>query len=531
MNSDSTTVTIFDSASLSNESIVFLIKDQVTITATGMLPDDYLTFEIISVSDAMRSTVCGCILTPVTLPSVSAITPLMCPTCESDTPQYVRLTDRNPVVVLDSPQGALVRAIYHGDGVSLRLVTAKAVTSTTTQDLTDTMRGCPPVCCEDEPQTWEDTGVRRCDDLTEIVEVQQISNCGNYQWIPSPDQPQEYWADTGVQACRPDGNVYKQEINPCGDAMRWSLVGPQVWTDTGVKRCTATNVEYQQTNQCGDPRWLPREAVVWTPTGNRRCLGEFVQTEETNQCGDERWNDTQEPVVWTPVGEPLCYNELVYQREVNQCGTTRVVPTGEFCPISEHTVTLTPILDAQGNQVVEGENACWLVTVTPAVSGANLPIDFTLSGTEQAIHNYAAPDLIIAIGQNSGVVCVPTTDDTNPEGTQQLCLNVVVSDRIPAPVSSCVDVLDNDTILPINIVNTPPGMVMPGEDVCYEVELNYPAPAGGFPVTVTISGDVNEGGEFCASYDGSTQGPVICTQTRIVPAGERFITVCLSECP
>ena len=51
---------LFQPSSPANDSVVFELKQQMTVVAMGMQPDDYITFEIVLISDAARAKICGC---------------------------------------------------------------------------------------------------------------------------------------------------------------------------------------------------------------------------------------------------------------------------------------------------------------------------------------------------------------------------------------------------------------------------------------------------------------------------------------
>jgi hypothetical protein len=448
-------IVLFSPSSLVNESPTFQIPDggQLTIFAVGMQPGDYVTFEVLALTPGARPIACGCYITEAMAASILAVQELQCPTCESDTAQPVRLTDRNPVIVLDSPQGVMLRAVYHGDGVNLGLVTVTA-SQTDTPNLTDAMRGCPPVCCEDEPETWEDTGQIRCDDLTETVEVQQISNCGNFRWVAQETQPAVYWTVTGNIRCI-GLNTEVQEVNPCG-GVRWVAGGPVVWTATGNTRCSATNVENEERNQCGDTRWVVGDPLVWTATGSYDCINYTCRRQESNQCGGIRWIDTGEP-----------------------CGESR------------HTIT--SIVCTGGG--VEGSEVCWLVTLNGPVQGAEpLTIYFVLSGSEQVAHGYIAPVLVIPVGASSGTVCVVTADDAVLEDPTSLCIRALPSSRITAAplVPVCCSITDDEAPPPdteYTITNvTCNGPVVEGQPLTWTVTLDGPVSGSSLVLNTTLSG-------------------------------------------
>lgn len=322
-------ITLFNAHSVANDSPVFRLDSQTTITAVGLGPGDAVLFEVIYLSSVSPIPDCPCRLSELPSAVIDGVEPLVCPTCETQTAQRVRLTQRNNVVVLDNPERALVRAIFVGDGLGTARVWAQP--GTHTQDLTDSLRGCPPVCCEDEDQTWQENGNQRCNLDTDELERQFISNCGNLEWRSVGPLN---WQDTGGYRCVASNGTEKQQVNDCGD-MRWVEGPAQVWEDAGAIRCVAgsqTATEKLQTNQCGDTRWVEGPVQEWGDVGEIRCVpGSQTATEkkQTNQCGDVRWIEGPAQV-WRDTGEYRCTsitaNDPTYVLEVlaqNQCGDLR----------------------------------------------------------------------------------------------------------------------------------------------------------------------------------------------------------------
>lgn len=322
-------ITLFNAHSVANDSPVFRLDNQTTITAVGLGPGDAVLFEVIYLSSVSPIPECPCRLSELPSAVIDGVEPLVCPTCETQTAQRVRLTQRNNVVVLDNPERALIRAIFVGDGLGTARVWAQP--GTHTQDLTDSLRGCLPVCCEDEEQTWQENGNQRCNLDTDELERQFISNCGNLEWRTVGPLN---WQDTGELDCNADQTTtQKRQVNDCGDS-RWVEGPAQDWRDNGQSRCkqgSQTAMEKQQVNQCGETRWVddPASTQVWEDAGEIRCVpGSQTDTEkkQINQCGDVRWvaGPTQ---VWRDTGEYRCTSitatNPVYILEVlaqNQCG-------------------------------------------------------------------------------------------------------------------------------------------------------------------------------------------------------------------
>ena len=206
-------------------------------------------------------------------------------------------------------------------------------------------------------------------------------------------------------------------------------------------------------------------------------------------------------------------------------GGTRIITN--TCCDSQHTlVGIVPL----ATPIVEGQAACWRIEVTPVVAGHDLPLTFNLFGSEQVLQGYPAPTgVVIPVGQTAVEVCVTTLDDSTVLGARELCLQVEAP-RLSQGGSACIAILDNDEAPPspqlIDITSDHPGIVSPGDTVCWTVYLNGPAPAGGFPFVVTVSGAVVDGGQVCASYDGTTNGVVLTTLSGQIVAGATTATVC-----
>lgn len=373
---------LFDANSGAMDSPVFMLDKQITVIATGMAPDDYITFEVLQLLSGDPAKLCGCRLTAASMATIELVKPLTCSMCGPEgNSQEVRLTDNNTFVILDAPQGALLRAIYHGTGVDDG--TAKVWYNTSdTPDLNDAMRGCSPI------ETWEDTGVTRCGDTN--LEVQQQSSCGAIRW---EDGAPLNWSETANRRCVSGGesNVLEvQEVNDCGTT-RWAEVGTFEWTITGVYDCSGSLVMQQRTNPCGDIEWLPipegdgSVVVAWLPTGVTSCGDTTISVQERNQCGDIRWS-VGEPLVWVPTGEVQCIPEprlgdmtdvptyTVSTQEVNPCGGLRwihnptiveMVYTTDFTCI-ENAGLIISYIDACGSFAVQAvlktEDEYWTPT-------------------------------------------------------------------------------------------------------------------------------------------------------------------------
>lgn len=122
-----------------SENFTLAVDTQMTLTAVGFDetdPGNYIWIEIVVINRHRPAD--PCCPDPVQLPSVAASTPLTC--CGVP----IRLDAANPYVIIDAPQGALLRARLEGDTIPMAWVTV-----TKTKDITDRMRGCG---CPVEPE-------------------------------------------------------------------------------------------------------------------------------------------------------------------------------------------------------------------------------------------------------------------------------------------------------------------------------------------------------------------------------------------
>jgi hypothetical protein len=318
-------VTLFDQTKLSPTSPFFYLNEQVTVAAWGLHPDDYITFEMVQTNAASMPRACGCDFVPAGRIALNAVQELLCPSCPSES-RPVRLRPTNPAVVLDYPQGALLRAVYHGTGLETGEVVVIAYDSVT-GDLTDAIRGCPAPCCVDEGGSteWTPTGVYRCNG--ENYEEREESNCDEFRWVVVGSAQ---WEDTGNFRCV-DGDVEAQQESICG-TYRWVLQGPVTWTPNGETRCRGGNVERQELDNCGNPRWTIVGPVTWVNLPENRCRNGNVETLQVDDCGNTRWV-VSGPVVWVPNGETRCVDGLQQVQEADNCGNTRWVPTVSQCDI------------------------------------------------------------------------------------------------------------------------------------------------------------------------------------------------------
>ena len=103
-----------------------------------------------------------------------------------------------------------------------------------------------------------------------------------------------------------------------------------IWEETGVQRCTATMVQRQEQNSCGNIRWVDAYAVTWVDTGSYDCSTGTVRRQQVNDCGMTRWVDMS-AVVWTDTGVTRCQSNFVEKQQSNDCGALRWLVTTETC--------------------------------------------------------------------------------------------------------------------------------------------------------------------------------------------------------
>lgn len=106
---------------------------QLTVMGLGLFDSDTITFEVLYVPTA-RGEACECPPLNAELPQASSTAPL---TCCDGTP--ITLTEDKPFVILDAPQGFILRAkIDATDPTGV----ISWLTETKTANVTDAMRGC-----------------------------------------------------------------------------------------------------------------------------------------------------------------------------------------------------------------------------------------------------------------------------------------------------------------------------------------------------------------------------------------------------
>lgn len=124
--------------------------------------------------------------------------------------------------------------------------------------------------------------------------------------------------------------------------------------------------------------------------------------------------------------EQLCITALTSARITAVPAASCINVNDNDVAASIHTITcVTPPEDA-----IEGALVCWEFELDAPVTVSPLTVTGTLSGTEQDIHGYTNPSVIVPVGQSSGVLCVQTTDDVLVEGDKTLCLTFATSARV-----------------------------------------------------------------------------------------------------
>ena len=238
----------------------------------------------------------------------------------------------------------------------------------------------------------------------------------SYKGKFKPDEPCDntcvpYWQRTGNRRCLDIGVVEEEEVDGCSNTRFVRVVDPVVWTNVeGETRCddSRNRIQQQQTNQCGDTRWvttqelcctpqwvpIPEEIdctqamervleedgcgstrlrstgrpVNWTGTGETRCEpGDIYQIEQTNQCGDTRWFTIPGgcPCIpdWQPSGPERCTGASIEAQEVDGCGHTRWVSTGTPVTWSNTgEVRCSPLDLVQVQQINQCGNLRWTTT-------------------------------------------------------------------------------------------------------------------------------------------------------------------------
>lgn len=112
------------------------LKSQLTFVAFGLEGTDEVSFEVVLLSAPLQAG-CQCPPGQVVMPSVAQSFPLTC--CG----EPIKLTESNPFVIIDAPQGFMLRALWNVLPTEGQVVMCE---ETATPNLNGRLRGCP---CED----------------------------------------------------------------------------------------------------------------------------------------------------------------------------------------------------------------------------------------------------------------------------------------------------------------------------------------------------------------------------------------------
>lgn len=191
-----------------------------------------------------------------------------------------------------------------------------------------------------DPVVWEFNDQQRCNEPRNRIERQQVNQCGGTRWVTTAElccTPN--WVGTGDIDCT-QSMERRHEEDGCGNTRLRSTGFPVNWVGTGEVRCEPGDIyQVEQTNQCGDTRWLTVPGGCpcipnWQPSGPERCTGQFVERQEVDGCGHTRWQPTAVAVVWSNTGETRCNGGFIQNQQISQCGTTRWFTTETACTIS-----------------------------------------------------------------------------------------------------------------------------------------------------------------------------------------------------
>ncbi len=193
--------------------------------------------------------------------------------------------------------------------------------------------------------------------------------------------------------------------------------------------------------------------------------------------------------------EALCPTLLPNARVTSELSTppcVNVLDNDAGASVHEVTCVTPPA------QAVEGSLVCWEFELDAPVATAPLTVTGSLSGSEQGIHNYPAPSVVVPIGETTGSICVQTIDDNNVEPTRQLCLDINLSSRITAVNDvACVGAGGQASLIFTNVVGVDQ-TITEGQVLNVRVSLSAPAPVGGLSGTIVFSG--SEKTAYPASY-------------------------------
>lgn len=154
-----------------------------------------------------------------------------------------------------------------------------------------------------------------------LSESSPPANCFDCFNVPCEDTT---WTATGNERCV-GSDVEREETSNCGTT-RWVTDRQVVWTPTGQKHCEGETTKLEERNDCGATRWVAGPATKWTDTGSTRCTAAGrVEKEQINECCcGTKWVDVSAQT-WTDTGVVRCTTTNVEKEQKNECGTTRWV--------------------------------------------------------------------------------------------------------------------------------------------------------------------------------------------------------------
>lgn len=520
-------LTLFDAGTSSLESKVFRLDSQVTVMAVGMADGDYITFEVVKVKAAARQQVCGCYITPMMQSAIEGTETLQCAGCF---PSPVTLTADDPILILDSPQNSLLRAIYNGTGLDDGTASVW-VESTNVPNVTDAMRGCLVNC-----DTTGDGNGNSLHGVPVVTVAPASAPEGRvFCWNVSLDSPvigSPVYLTGRLTGSEESQNTYPFPTAVIYEGQSFCQLCVQT-VDNGSTNDTQLYLQLQPNARLAGVPDPVMATVTGTHASSRstHTVASVVPNEASINEGDQAcWEVTLDSAV---AGTDLTVNFTLSGSEQTAHGYTllpAIIPVGassatvcvptmddedptntSLClkvktssritavpapscisvvgsaPVSStHTVvSVVPV----ATPITEGATAQWVVTLDSPVSGAGLLVGFVLSGAEQSVQHYTAPSYTFPIGATTGTVSVVTTDDTTPENALNLCLKAKLSSRVTAvPAASCISVGDNDTpsggdsIHTIASVTVSPSSATEGATYCWTVTLD--APVSGTDLTV-----------------------------------------------
>ena len=221
-----------------------------------------------------------------------------------------------------------------------------------------------------DPVVWEFNDQQRCDEPRNRIERQQVNQCGGTRWVTTAElccTPN--WVGTGDIDCT-QSMERRHEEDGCGNTRLRSTGFPVNWVGTGEARCEPGDIyQVEQTNQCGDTRWLTIPGACpcipnWQPSGPERCTGQFVERQEVDGCGHTRWQPTAVAVVWSNTGETRCNGGFIQNQQISQCGTTRWSTTETPCTNSPPANQLATVWSNENIIGSNGVGAFTSATVT-----------------------------------------------------------------------------------------------------------------------------------------------------------------------